>query len=296
MKQRNYFVVPALVFYGIFRCVALLYPTVLFSNKNSTPQQSNAGCIKVLGNGTHCIVRFLHVLRKRHAVFMLIMFCMCMPLFLLAAGKPLQYDSSSIEHRHFSESSINTYKNDSDYDYERKIVKSESLLSRFWRWFWDLYDSFTSTPAGRTIKDIFLWTLFIGALAFFVYKVYTTNRVALFSANPQLKNTYIIGEENIHEINFDPAIARAANEGNYRLAVRLYYLKNLKLLSDKELIDWQLNKTNTDYIRELAHTNYYQGFQKNTRAFEYAWYGNMPVSKEGYEIIKDQFITFQNSI
>lgn len=266
MKQRNYFIAPAMVLYGSICCVALF------------------------------IVRFIHHQKKTHAVALFIMLFIPFSSFAQAGDKPLQYDTSSITHRHFSESSINKYKDDSDFDYERKMVKPESFLSRFWRWFWNLYDDLTSTPAGRTIKDIFLWALFISALAFFVYKVYKTNRVALFSANPQMKNTYTIGEENIHEINFESAITDAENEGNYRLAVRLYYLKNLKLLTDKELIDWQLNKTNTDYIRELANTNYYEDFQKSTRAFEYAWYGNMPVSKEEYEIIKDQFITFQKSI
>lgn len=79
--------------------------------------------------------------------------------------------------------------------------------------------------------------------------------------------------ENIHELNFNALLDEAVRQQDYRRAIRLYYLRALKQLSDKALIDWQPGKTNHRYIRELQAQALRLDFEKITALFEYVWYG-----------------------
>ena len=214
---------------------------------------------------------------------------------IATAQKNLVYDSSKIEQRNFSSSSLNVYKNDKNFQYEKETIQGETWWDRFWDWFWNKYDDIMSTETGRTTMKIIYWFLGIAALAFFVLKVSKMNRLNLFSASPQSKTPYTIEEENIHAISFDEAIQNALQEGNYRLAIRLVYLQNLKMLTDKDLIEWQLNKTNKDYLRELI-PSLQQSFKHITDVFEYAWYGHFTVTKEDFATLKENVLEFQKQL
>src|SRR6266542_2156203 len=98
------------------------------------------------------------------------------------------------------------------------------------------------TDAGKTTMKIIYWLLGIAAVAFFIMKVMNMNRMNLFKATSQSNTAYTIEDENIYAISFDTAIQQALQEGNYRLAIRLLYLQNLKILADKNFIVWQPNK------------------------------------------------------
>jgi len=214
---------------------------------------------------------------------------------LSTAQKKLAYDSSKIEQRNFSSSSLNVYKNDKNFQYEKETIQRETWWDRFWDWFWNKYDDIMSTETGRITMRIIYWILGIAALAFFVLKVSKMNRLNLFSASPQSKTPYTIEEENIHAISFDEAIQNALQEGNYRLAIRLVYLQNLKMLTDKDLIEWQLNKTNKDYLRELI-PSLQQPFKHITDVFEYAWYGHFTVTREDFTTLKENVLEFQKQL
>ena len=64
---------------------------------------------------------------------------------------------------------------------------------------------------------------------------------------------YTVSEDTIYGIDFNTEITRAAGNGNYREAIRLTYLKTLRLLSDREIIDWQPFKTPSQYTREFQN-------------------------------------------
>jgi hypothetical protein len=215
--------------------------------------------------------------------------------FIATAQKKLVYDSSKIEQRNFSSASLNVYKNDKNFQYEKETIQRETWWDRFWDWFWNKYDDIMSTETGRTTMRIIYWLLGLVALAFFVSKVSKMNRLNLFTASSQSKISYTIEEENIHAISFDEAIQNALHEGNYRLAIRLLYLQNLKMLTDKNLIEWQLNKTNTDYLRELIPALQHS-FKNITDVFEYAWYGHFTVTREDFATLKENVLKFQKQL
>ncbi len=207
----------------------------------------------------------------------------------------VQYDTGFVNKRSFADSSINTYKQDRDFQYDKYVAPQPSFWDRFWDWVWKKFDEIMSTSGGRFTVNTLLILFGVAAIVFFILKVMKMNRVALFSYNAD-KTGYTIGEEDIYNISFDAAIDQALKDSNYRLAVRLLYLQNLKLLADKNLIDWQLTKTNAAYINELASNPLQDAFSGLTHVFEYVWYGNSNVSKSEFDPVQAQFLQFKNQL
>ena len=58
-------------------------------------------------------------------------------------------------------------------------------------------------------------------------------------------------DQYIHETDLERFLREALAQGNYTLAIRLYYLQVIKDLSAKSAIRWSREKTNRDYQREL---------------------------------------------
>ncbi len=102
--------------------------------------------------------------------------------------------------------------------------------------------------------------------------------------------------ENIHEINFDDEIEKTVSQRDYRLAVRLLYLKCLKQLSDTHLIQWQIDKTNSAYIYELTDPLQKQTFGLLTHQFEYIWYGDFPIDQQAFVTINQLFQNFKTQL
>jgi len=103
-------------------------------------------------------------------------------------------------------------------------------------------------------------------------------------------------EENLHQANLDDFIRRAIEQGNYALAVRLYYLAILKELSLQERIEWKRDKTNRDYLREMRSSTVFNDFSDVTTIFERIWYGNIALSRLDFERIEPKFKTLIHSI
>ena len=50
---------------------------------------------------------------------------------------------------------------------------------------------------------------------------------------------YNILDENIHEMDFDTLIAEAVAKHDFRTGIRLLFLKGLKILADKNFVQWE---------------------------------------------------------
>jgi hypothetical protein len=202
-------------------------------------------------------------------------------------------DTSVITQRQFDTTRLNAYKRMPEFTYHENHF-SPSLWSRFWSWFWGLFrlkDDRVSNGIYIFLKYCFI-TAGVGAIIFLVLKLAGINLLNTFRRKPKVANlAYEESAENIHEIDFDTEIEKAVSVHNYRLAVRMLYLKTLKQLSDKGLIEWQPNKTNTIYVNELADTDQRETFKQLTRQFEYVWYGDFSVNGDIFTNIS---LLFQN--
>lgn len=97
-------------------------------------------------------------------------------------------------------------------------------------------------------------------------------------------------EENLAEIgDLDPVIQQAIRQGNYTLAIRLYYLAILKALTENNAISWKRDKTNRAYVEEMRNHTFFEPFRHTTRLFERAWYGNSNLQVVDFERIRPDF-------
>ena len=103
-------------------------------------------------------------------------------------------------------------------------------------------------------------------------------------------------QEIIENQNIQALIDEALKENNYRLAIRYYYLLLLQTLSKKDLIDWQLQKTNHDYIHEIQDGGIKTSFSKVTRIYDFIWYGSFEVDEEAFAKAEKEFKNLQAHI
>lgn len=111
--------------------------------------------------------------------------------------------------------------------------------------------------------------------------------VQLFAGNKRQQAEETFSTETIldhgPQTAWDSQLQDAIEQSNYRLAVRIYYLMIIKELSAQQLIHWQKEKTNFDYVSELRNTGSYSGFREATLLFEQVWYGELNVSKPRFD-------------
>jgi len=94
--------------------------------------------------------------------------------------------------------------------------------------------------------------------------------------------------EDIFTLNFDEQISRALAEHNYRLATRLLFLRVLRTMAEKGVINYGHDKTNMDYLFELGNTRYARDFMQASRNYEYVWYGNFIPAQSQFVQIRQQ--------
>lgn len=153
--------------------------------------------------------------------------------------------------------------------------------------------SFTSHPLFQTI----LWLIIIAGFVTFLILYLSGSNVGLFR-----KSSHIAEEEadpeasDIFAINYQKEIEKAVGMNNYRLAVRLMFLRLLRNLSDKKIIEYKQDSTNFDYMMQLRSTVMYADFFRLARNYEYSWYGQFDIDKEKYSVIKNEFENFDRKL
>jgi hypothetical protein len=144
-----------------------------------------------------------------------------------------------------------------------------------------------------------LWIVILGSFIGVVIWYLVSSNILLFRKKAK---SFVEGEaeeintDDIFSIRYEPEIAKAENSGNYRFAIRLWYLFVLKDLSEKSLIEYQPGRTNHDYAMQLYKTSYGRDFSRLTRNFEYTWYGQFSVSADTYQTLRNDFLSFQKTL
>ncbi len=73
------------------------------------------------------------------------------------------------------------------------------------------------------------------------------------------------------------------------MAIRYYYLFLLQKLSDRNLIDWDPEKTNLDYANELKDSNLKEEFSYLSYLYDHAWYGDIDFDQSAFETTTKSF-------
>ena len=209
----------------------------------------------------------------------------------------VELDNEVIELKKFSPENLEEYKADRDFDYE--VIKREpSMLERAFEWLYRVLLNFLEWIFGNEVATgimafvvrflpYVIATLVLFLLIKFFLKVNTNSIIS------GQKNTSTVrftkDEELIKSDDLPTLIKNAIAQKNYRLAVRYYYLLVLQKLSNAEIIDWEQQKTNEDYIGEIESTTLKQKFTSGTYLYDFVWYGNFELNEKEFEKAENQF-------
>ncbi|MCW1147630.1 DUF4129 domain-containing protein [Flavobacterium lacisediminis] len=208
----------------------------------------------------------------------------------------IQIDSVAYQSRKFD--NLKEKYSDSDFNYIEKPVKVDTnAWDRFWnevgRFLSNLFD-FGNGPNSLSGLEITMKVIAILIILFVVYLIVKTiiNKEGgwIFSKSSNKITVSETSEENIHALDFNTLITKVKNEKNYRLATRYYYLWLLKTFSDKSIIEWDIEKTNGDYLNEIKTIELKNEFQFLSYVYEYSWYGEFDLTETDFEKTEIAFL------
>ncbi len=216
----------------------------------------------------------------------------------------VQFDTAPLQVKEITEEDLESYQNDPKFDYE------VTPIDLTW---WDDFKTWVNNLFLRFFEWLFGAEKAVGILAIFfkiipylllVFTLYLLIRFFINVNTRSIINTaknesivslseeeHIIKNEDILKL-----IQEALANHNYRLAVRYYYLHILKLMSDKEIISWEMQKTNDDYIKEIQQDELIAPFSKITGLYNYIWYGNFAIDQTAYQKLEVHFSSLQNKL
>lgn len=148
--------------------------------------------------------------------------------------------------------------------------------------------------AGLQMFSYALIIIIVLVVLYFILKNFTFSKKI---KKTQLRTEDFNAVEDIEELNVDDLLKQAIDEANFKLAIRLYFLRLLKSLHTKQIIEWKKDKTNSEYLAELFTKNlYYKEIRALTFAYEQSWYGEHTVTPEVFRILKQEFETIQQNL
>lgn len=221
------------------------------------------------------------------------------------------FTQNKIQTRVRTDKEVNALKNDDNFWYVKSIEKFKSSPEAV------KFDKATRDSTAKKRMDdrqfseedhyrlnlpawigTLMWGIIIAVFLFAVGYFLLANKINIFSRS-NTNNSTAEGdseEVNLFKIPYQELLQKAYAEKNYRLAVRILYLQTLKLLSEKNIIAFQAEYTNMDYLQQLSQTMFYKDFFAITRHYEYVWYGGFTVSEPAFHTIQKDFITIQDKI
>jgi hypothetical protein len=210
-------------------------------------------------------------------------------------------DESSLERRQF-EDVKEKYQGD-EFIYER-TVENSGWWTRFKQWLNDLFkDLFNLNSEGQASKATDIALKIAGIIIFllviyFIFRAVMNDEGKWVFGKSSDKNIIPVTdiENNIHATDFKQLIAEAEKDDNYRLAIRFYYLWLLKGLTNAEIIDYDVEKTNSDYFNEITIKSLKDEFSYTSYLYNYIWYGEFDVNEQQFIKAKTAFVKFLNSI
>jgi hypothetical protein len=167
------------------------------------------------------------------------------------------------------------YNEDGYNDYQQS-KPSESIISK-------IKPQKIAKPTSGEAYFMQILLLVVGAIliAFLIYYFF-------LRFNVDEKGAKIISEQDIPPMEIPKSelerrLEKALKEGNFKEAVRIYFIFIIKDLSEKKWISWEKDKTNFFYILEMRKRPQYNLFNDSVFIFEWVWYGNYQVTEENYK-------------
>jgi len=220
--------------------------------------------------------------------------------------KVLPVDYTQLKKVEIPKHSLEKYKKDKAFNYVEKQV-TENFFTRAYNWlkhkirafiYKILKAIFGQKNAGRFLRILIksLPYLAVFVFAYLIFRFLIGTDLIGLSRNKKFKQPQVINlddEQIIKEADLEQLINEAIGQNDYRLAIRYFYLKLLKTLIDKDLINWHNEKTNRDYVNEIKNPLLKKVFSELTFIYDYVWYGKYQPAQADFEAIKHKFNQFE---
>ena len=148
-----------------------------------------------------------------------------------------------------------------------------------------------TSPAIRII----FWVIAASFVGFILYRLFLSNGIFRRNTLSSTATAMLEEDQAVTLSDYDRLILQAYNTGDYRLAVRYLFLKNLAHLSEKEYLQLSANKTNFQYVQEISADKKNE-FSSLLLIYEYIWYGNFLLNRETYTGIEKKYSSFYHKI
>lgn len=221
---------------------------------------------------------------------------------IVFSEKDILVDSAAIEAKSFPKNFKKKY-TDEAFIYEFKTPE-KNAWDRFKEWLAGILKnlfSFSSNEASLNFVGILLKVIAVLIVIFVIYLIVKSlmNKEGqwIFGRNSDKKGmNYNEIEKNLHLVDFEKLIKETLASGEKRLCIRYYYLWLLKKMSEKHLIVWDVEKTNSDYLYELQNQSQKEDFAYLSYLYNYIWYGEFELDQATFEKAKNAFETTIKSI
>jgi hypothetical protein len=206
-------------------------------------------------------------------------------------------DSDTIKVKSFDNNFQKKY-TEGDFIYEHKQPEKNSW-DHFKEWLASIFREWFSLENPQASLDLVVLILKIIAALIIIFVIYLIVKALLgkegqwiFSRESGKKQIhYTELEKNLHLLDFKKLISESVQAGEKRIAIRYYYLWLLQIMAKNHYIEWDIEKTNSDYLYELKNTAHREEFSYLSYLYNYIWYGEFEIDDKTFEKTEKRFKT-----
>lgn len=141
--------------------------------------------------------------------------------------------------------------------------------------------------------DVFKIVAFVIILTLVIFIIYVVfSNVKIHKKATPLDLIIESEEVNVEEIDAITGYLTALASGDYRLAIRMQFIRVLQYLSKHGFITWKPNKTNRQYLGEIEDRNRHMVFKELAHIYDLVWYGHTLITNHDFERINPKFQKF----
>ncbi len=209
--------------------------------------------------------------------------------------KDIVVDSAFVALKPFAQNFKKKY-TEKEFIYEFKTPE-KNAWDRFKEWLANFFKnifSFTDSKSAVNFVDILLRTLAILIVLAVIYMIVKAimNKEGqwIFGRNSDRKIiNYDEIEKNLHLVDFEKLIQKSLESGENRLTIRYYYLWMLKKMSNNQIIEWDVEKTNSDYLYEIKDEAQKEDFAYLSYLYNNIWYGEFELDENTFTKARTAF-------
>ena len=203
-------------------------------------------------------------------------------------------DSSHVVVRQPDSKFVDSYRSQKVFNYTLPPLET-NFLQQLWAFLLKKY---------RILADIsdampLIYKILMGGMIlFFLFVIITKTRLyKIFYSDNEIESPEFNFSNTVDQsIDFDDAIRLQMELRQYRLAIRLLYLKVINELRIKEIIHYSKEKTNIDYLRDLTNEDLKSRFYAITTIYNHVWYGDIEIDEDQYERFEKSFQSFYTTV